>query len=88
MSDYRYNPWTLNLVAKFLRADAGVLGLMRKVPFEGKPPRYVKAEIYLYKFTDIGEKGYWKRVWMHTYLPPLSLDDESFREYLRDEEWE
>jgi hypothetical protein len=88
MSDYRYNPWTLNLVAKFLRADKGTMGLLRRDPFNGKRPRFVKAEVYLYKFTNMGEEGYWKRVWMHSYLPPLSLNDESFREYLKDEEWE
>jgi hypothetical protein len=88
MSDYRYNPWVLNLVAKFLKADKVTLGLLRKDPFNGKRPRYVRAELYLYKFTKIGEEGYWKRVWMHSYLPPLSLNDESFREYLKDEEWE
>lgn len=88
MNDYRYNPWVLNLVAKFLKADKPTLRLLHTDPFKGKRPRYIRAELYLYKYTYIGEKGYWKRVWMHSYLPPLSLNDSNFREYLKEEEWE
>jgi len=87
MSDYRYHPWILNLVAKLLESNQDVLGLLQEDPFRGKKPQYVRAELYLYKYTDAGEPGWWKRTRLTSYLPPLSLKDESFRDFLVDQGW-
>ncbi|HTS17115.1 MAG TPA: lipase maturation factor family protein [Verrucomicrobiae bacterium] len=88
MSDYRDNPWILNLVAKLLQNDKPVLGLLANNPFPDKPPTFVRAELYLYHFTDSHADGaWWKREHVGHYLPPLSLQNESFRELLRQEGW-
>ncbi|MGO9610697.1 MAG: lipase maturation factor family protein, partial [Verrucomicrobiia bacterium] len=88
MSDYRYHPWIINLVAKLLQNDKPVLGLLGNNPFPGKPPKFVRAELYLYHFTDSHADGaWWKREHVGHYLPPLSLENESFRKALKEQGW-
>jgi hypothetical protein len=88
MSDYRYHPWIVNFVAKMLQNDKPVLGLLANDPFPDKPPKFVRAELYLYHFTDSHADGtWWKREHVGHYLPPLSMDNESFREVLKEQGW-
>ena len=87
MGSYQHYPWIVNLVAKMLGGQKDVLSLLRVNPFADHPPKYVRAQLYLYRFTDPGEKPWWKRELVGTYLPPLSLDDKSFRAVLREQGW-
>ena len=88
MSDYRYHPWIVNLVAKLLQNDKPVLGLLANNPFPDAPPRFVRAELYLYRFTDSHADGaWWKREHVGHYLPPLSMENESFRDVLKEQGW-
>lgn len=87
MSSYQYNPWLLNLISKFLQGDEKVLKLIRENPFAESPPKYIRVRHYLYKFTESGEKAWWKRELIGEYLPPLSLSDPAFRELLQSQEW-
>ena len=53
-----------------------------------RTPKFVRAELYLYHFTDSHADGaWWKREHVAHYLPPLSLDSESFREVLKEQGW-
>lgn len=87
MSDYRYHPWILNLVQKFLENDRPVLSLIKTNPFGDKPPQYVRALLYEYHFTTPEEKkktgAWWKRELRGNYLPPLSLRDANFQDALK-----
>jgi hypothetical protein len=88
MSDYRYHPWIVNLVAKLLQNDKPVLGLLDNNPFPDAPPRFVRAELYLYHFTESHADGaWWKREHVGHYLPPLSMENESFRDVLKEQGW-
>jgi hypothetical protein len=88
MSDYRYHPWILNLIAKMLQNDKPVLGLLASNPFPNEPPKFVRAELYLYHFTDSHADGmWWKREHVGHYLPPLSLENESLRNLLKEQGW-
>jgi hypothetical protein len=88
MSDYRYHPWILNLIAKMLEGDKPVLGLLATNPFPNAPPKYIRAVLYLYHFTDSRADGaWWKRERVGLYLPPLSLDDPAFRQLLQQQGW-
>lgn len=81
MSDYRYHPWILNLIAKLLQGNSQVIGLLKYNPFKDKPPRYIRVEWYLYHFTapDEQTKNWWKRERQGEYLPPLSLKNHPLR---------
>lgn len=88
MSSYRHHPWILNLVAKLLAGDRKVLSLFAKNPFPESPPQYIRAELYLYRFTASRADGHWwKRERVGAYLPPLSVNEPTFRQILREQGW-
>ncbi len=88
MSPYYYHPWILNLVAKLLEEDKKVLGLMGQNPFSSHPPKYIRALLYRYNYTrSWHDKNWWQRTYVGEYLPPLSLDDPTYRGILLQEGW-
>lgn len=88
MSSYDHHPWILNLVAKLLQNDNAILGLMAANPFAQEPPKYIRAELYEYHFSEnSGDGTWWKRQRVESYLPPLSLDDKAFRSLLLNQGW-
>jgi hypothetical protein len=91
MSPYYYHPWILNLVAKLLQGDRATSNLLARDPFIESPPRFIRAELYEYHFTNPEEKkksgNWWTRKYVREYLPPLSLSDTTFREVLREQGW-
>lgn len=42
-------------------APAVVLALFEENPFQGEPPRYVRAVLYEYRFTELGSSNWWQR---------------------------
>ena len=91
MSDYPYHPWILNLVAKLLKGDNSTLTLLAGNPFPNGPPKYIRAELYHYRFTSFEERKktgrWWSRNYVRQYLPPLSLQNRTFRGLLIKEGW-
>ncbi len=77
LGNYRENPWFVNFAVKLLEGSPEVLGLIEADPFGGHPPRYIRALLYQYKFTDAGERretgNWWKRELQGQYLPPVGL---------------
>ncbi|HXV27377.1 MAG TPA: lipase maturation factor family protein [bacterium] len=91
MSSFRYHPWILNLSAKLLEGDPQTLSLLAYNPFPEKPPKYIRASLYAYHFTDSKEMkktgNWWRRTYEREYLPPLSLDNPRFTDILRQFGW-
>ncbi len=81
LGDYQQNPWFENFCTRLLQGSPDVLALMEKDPFPGKPPRYIRAELYDYQFTNFAERratgAWWKRTLIGEYLPPVSLNSKS-----------
>jgi Lipase maturation factor len=75
-------PWLMHLAYALLRARPEVLALFAHDPFGGRPPRFLRMELYEYRFTRWGESGWWRRKRVATYLPPVSADTPALREYL------
>jgi hypothetical protein len=92
MSNYGEHPWFVNLMAKLLHGDPAVLRLMGPNPFSEQPPRFVRAEIYLYQFTTSDERrqtgNWWKRQLAGRYFPAVSLQDPAFVNVLHQQGWE
>jgi lipase maturation factor 1 len=80
LSDVRQNPWFLGLAFRLLENSPDVVHLLGKNPFPDKPPRYLRAEIYRYRFTTVAEHrqtgAWWQRDDARTYLPTVSLRGE------------
>ena len=74
----RENPWFIALVFRLLQGSHEVNGLLAHNPFPDKPPRYIRAMFYRYRFTTVDELrqtgAWWKRQELREYLPTLSLD--------------
>ena len=75
MSSQFFNPWVITLVTRLLQGEPATLKLLAKNPFSESPPKFVRAELYRYRFTKPGEsaKDWWHRTRIANYLPPLSL---------------
>lgn len=68
----RQNPWFLNFLSRLLEGSPEVLALLGRNPFPDAPPRYVRAVLYEYHFTQPGEgKAWWKRERIGLYCPSL-----------------
>jgi hypothetical protein len=74
-----YETWFIRLAGKLLAADRDLLRLLRRDPFEGRRPRFVRARLFRYRYTSRRERRetgrWWKRREIETYLPPVSADD-------------
>jgi len=79
LGDYRSprNLWFRNLLIRLLQGSREVLALLDKNPFPDAPPRYVRAQLYEYHFTDPAMRraggGWWRRELKRPYCPVLSL---------------
>ena len=82
-------PWTIHFVWKLLHNDPGTLSLLANNPFPGAPPRYIRAQLYRYRFIRPGEKlvPWWHREPVAMWLPPLSADDPNLRRFLEAQGW-
>jgi predicted DCC family thiol-disulfide oxidoreductase YuxK len=72
------NPWLLGLIARLLEGSHDVTGLLARNPFPDKPPYYVRAVFYRYRFTNNEERrqtgAWWTRQELREYLPTISRD--------------
>jgi hypothetical protein len=73
LGSYRNNRWFVNLVLRLLQGEPNVLRLLSYNPFPYSPPKYIRAQTYLYTFTRFGERAWWAREQSGTYLPVVSL---------------
>ncbi|NCF70168.1 MAG: lipase maturation factor family protein [Chlamydiales bacterium] len=85
MGQYRNYPWFITLVAKLLENESVVLDLIAHNPFPESPPKFIKADLFLYEFTSWNEESdhWWKRSKVGPYLPPISLENKSLRDFLK-----
>ena len=78
---YEQNPWFVAFVHRLLEGSKEVEALLARTPFADHPPRYVRAVLYQYRFSDLAERRatgrWWTRERDRLYLPEVSLD--SFR---------
>ena len=91
MSSYERHPWFVHLVGKLLEGDRSTLSLLKTNPFPDQPPRYVRALLYEYEFSNPVERRqtgqWWKREYLRVYFPPVSLKTGPFREMLQGQSW-
>lgn len=87
MEPVQYNPWVLNLVKRLLTGTKEVQIFFVENPFPNAPPKYIRAFVYDYHFTD--ELTYratgcwWYRKNQRVFLPPLSLQDDYWQPMLK-----
>jgi hypothetical protein len=89
MSTADQYPWTYNLVWKLLHNDRDAVGLFAGNPFPEKPPRYIRAVLYRYRFARPGNPGnlYWTRERISEWMPVLSTDNPQLVAFLKGQSW-
>jgi Lipase maturation factor len=79
LGDAQANPWIQNFVLRLLQGSPSVLALLDSNPFPGRPARFVRAKLYMYRFTDFRTRSstgqWWVRELERTYFPRVSLSD-------------
>ena len=72
------HPWFRPFMLRLLENDPATLRLLRRNPFPGSPPRYVRAQLYRYRYTTAAElrrdHAWWHRTLEGSYLRPISAD--------------
>jgi predicted DCC family thiol-disulfide oxidoreductase YuxK len=79
LGDYRENPWFVNFCVRLLQGAPEVLALLEHNPFPNAPPRYIRARVYDYHFSNFQQRRaegvWWVRQYKGEYLPAFSLAD-------------
>lgn len=77
LSSFQRNQWLLRFSVRLLQGSPQVIGLLAGNPFPDHPPKYVRAELYDYRFTTADERArtgaWWHREELGLYMPPISL---------------
>ncbi len=83
--------WFAPFVARLLQNDKPTLSLMAGNPFPDKPPVWIRAGMYEYRFTTWAERrasgNYWVRTRVGEMMRPLSLEASGFVEALQSQGW-
>jgi hypothetical protein len=73
------NRWFFSFLARLLEGSPQVLALLDSNPFPDEPPRYIRAMLYQYHFTDwptrCEDGTWWRRDFVGRYCPAVSRDD-------------
>ncbi len=71
--------WFVRFARQLLAGSKPVLGLLGADPFPGRPPEYLRATLWRYRFSDAATRratgAWWTRERVGTYLPPVRLED-------------
>jgi hypothetical protein len=77
LGGYETEPWFRNFCVRLLEGSPDVLRLLERNPFPGRPPRYVRAVLHRYRFSDVSARRdagvWWTDERMGDYSPVLSL---------------
>jgi lipase maturation factor 1 len=75
LGTYRENGWFINTLARLLQGSPEVLALMERNPFPNQPPKYIRAQLYEYRFTSWNDRNWWTRTLVGPYVPAISLEN-------------
>lgn len=77
LSSHPQDVWWQYFIDRLLEGSPDVLGLQAENPFSTKPPAYIRAHLYRYRFTTLKEwyetGRYWNRTYVGAYMRPVSL---------------
>ena len=75
LEPWEANPWVVRAEELLLENDPSVLALFRSNPFAKKPPRFIRAVLWQYWFTNLQQRRvtgkWWRRKLLGLYSPIL-----------------
>jgi len=77
--------WLLRFAVRLLENDPEVLSLLKTNPFAAQAPKFIKMDLYRYRFADWEDwpEFWWQRDFIRSYMGPLSLENPMARKYAR-----
>jgi hypothetical protein len=67
------SPWLARFLRRLQQGSPAAVGLLSGDPFRGEPPRFVRATLYDYRFSDLAtlrrEGAYWRRERLGLFCP-------------------
>ena len=83
LGSFEQDPWFARFIEKLLEGSPPVLALLARNPFPGSPPRFVRARLWDYRFTEPSERqrtgAWWRRTEIGPYGPVLERAEEPAR---------
>jgi predicted DCC family thiol-disulfide oxidoreductase YuxK len=79
LDDPQNLPWFSRFLQRLLENEPSVLALLKTNPFPNRPPLYVRAQFYEYRFADSQERAkglWWYRRLLGMYFPVSRLGNE------------
>ncbi|MES2218448.1 MAG: lipase maturation factor family protein [Pseudomonadota bacterium] len=77
LSSPNQNPWFFSFMRRLLENSPPVVNLLEYNPFPDKPPLFIRAEFYRYRFTTPEERkktgAWWQREFVQDYFPTIHL---------------
>ncbi len=67
--------WLERLTQRLLEGSPPVVALFRETPGGARPPKYIRAQRYDYRFAPVGSAWWWERRLEGAVLPALTLED-------------
>jgi hypothetical protein len=84
LGGYQQNPWLDRFLARLSEGSPDVLALLAHDPFPGAPPRYLRARLEDYHFTDAQTRratgAWWRRTDIGPYAPTLERETERLKQ--------
>ena len=78
LGDVHQSPWMGPFALRLFRAEPDVLALLARDPFNGKPPRFLRANLDGYRFTDFSQRrasgNWWRSEPRGIYFPEISRE--------------
>jgi hypothetical protein len=82
--------WIERLVQRLLEGDSPVIILFGNNPFPDRPPVAIRINLYMFQPTSHAERSgtgaWWRRRYVGPHLPPTTLDNERWKEWLPEPE--
>jgi hypothetical protein len=67
------SPWLAGLFTRLLEGEPRVLELFAGNPFPERPPRFLRTDLYRYRFAPPGERAWWRREPLGRFCPVVEL---------------
>ncbi len=85
LGSYEHAPWFINFAYRLLEGKQEVLDLMGSNPFPEKPPKYIRAKLYTYRYTTLksNSSNWWRRKFERDYMPAISKETKGLKDHLQ-----
>lgn len=78
LSSWYENPWFIKFLQRLTEGEPEVIALLKNNPFPTHPPKYVRALLYKYHFSNFDQAAreniWWTREYIDQYCPVLTKD--------------